>query len=63
MKFSTSWLDEWVNTGLSTAALAELMTMAGLEVDGIEPVAGDFNKVVVMSCLISCAVPLTAVPA
>ena len=47
MKFSTSWLDEWVNTGLSTAALAELMTMAGLEVDGIEPVAGDFNKVVV----------------
>ena len=47
MKFSTSWLDEWVNTGLSTAALAELMTMAGLEVDGIEPVAGDFNQVVV----------------
>ncbi|WP_319784215.1 phenylalanine--tRNA ligase subunit beta [Oceanisphaera sp. IT1-181] len=47
MKFSTSWLDEWVNTGLSTAALAELITMAGLEVDGIEPVAGDFNQVVV----------------
>ncbi|ART81236.1 phenylalanine--tRNA ligase subunit beta [Oceanisphaera profunda] len=47
MKFSTSWLDEWVNPGLSTDALAELITMAGLEVDGIEPVAGDFNQVVV----------------
>lgn len=47
MKFSTTWLDEWVNTGLSTEALAELITMAGLEVDGIEPVAGDFNQVVV----------------
>ena len=47
MKFSTTWLDEWVNTGLSKEALAELITMAGLEVDGIEPVAGDFNQVVV----------------
>ena len=47
MKFSTTWLDEWVNTGLSADALAELITMAGLEVDGIEPAAGDFNHVVV----------------
>ena len=54
MKFSISWLDEWVNTGLSTAALAELITMAGLEVDGIEPVAGDFTHVVVGE-VVECA--------
>ncbi|MFD1006723.1 phenylalanine--tRNA ligase subunit beta [Oceanisphaera ostreae] len=47
MKFSKSWLDEWVTTGLSTEALAEQITMAGLEVDGIEPVAGDFSQVIV----------------
>ncbi|MFP2767842.1 phenylalanine--tRNA ligase subunit beta [Oceanisphaera sp. KMM 10153] len=47
MKFSKSWLDEWVNTGLSAEALAEQITMAGLEVDGIEPVAGDFSQVIV----------------
>lgn len=47
MKFSKSWLDEWVATGLSTEALAEQITMAGLEVDGIEPVAGDFSQVIV----------------
>ncbi len=47
MKFSKSWLDEWVNTGLGAEALAEQITMAGLEVDGIEPVAGDFSQVVV----------------
>ncbi|OXY82523.1 phenylalanine--tRNA ligase subunit beta [Oceanimonas doudoroffii] len=47
MKFSKSWLDEWINTGLNAEALAEQITMAGLEVDGIEPVAGDFSQVVV----------------
>src|SRR5690606_34065561 len=47
MKFSKSWLDEWVDTGLDAEALAEQITMAGLEVDGIEPVAGDFTQVMV----------------
>lgn len=47
MKFSKSWLDEWIHTGLNAEALAEQITMAGLEVDGIEPVAGDFSQVVV----------------
>ena len=47
MKFSKSWLDEWVATGLNAEALAEQITMAGLEVDGIEPVAGDFSQVIV----------------
>ncbi|MGO1246299.1 MAG: phenylalanine--tRNA ligase subunit beta [Oceanisphaera sp.] len=47
MKFSKLWLEEWVNTGLNTEALAEQITMAGLEVDGVEPAAGDFTQVVV----------------
>ena len=47
MKFSELWLREWVNPALDSAALAEQITMAGLEVDGIEPVAGAFHGVVV----------------
>jgi len=47
MKISESWLREWVNPDLDTAALAEQITMAGLEVDGIEGVAGEFSGVVV----------------
>lgn len=47
MKFSESWLREFVNPELSTQALVDQLTMAGLEVDGFEPVAAKFNKVVV----------------
>lgn len=47
MKFSEHWLREWVNPDLSTEALAEVMTMAGLEVESIEPVASDFTNTVV----------------
>ncbi len=47
MKFSELWLREWVNPALDSAALSEQITMAGLEVDGVEPVAGAFNGVVV----------------
>jgi len=47
MKFSEQWLREWVNPPISTAELAEQLTMAGLEVDAIEPVAGEFDQVVV----------------
>lgn len=45
MKFSEKWLREWVNPELDTAALVEKLTNAGLEVDAVEPVAGDFNGV------------------
>ncbi len=34
MKFSKSWVMEWVRTELSDNALAEQITMAGLEVLG-----------------------------
>ncbi|WP_299589054.1 phenylalanine--tRNA ligase subunit beta [uncultured Microbulbifer sp.] len=47
MKFSNSWLREWVNPELTTQELADQITMAGLEVDGVEKVAGDFSGVVV----------------
>ena len=47
MKFSEQWLREWVNPTVSTQVLAEQLTMAGLEVDAIEPVAAEFEKIVV----------------
>ncbi len=47
MKISEQWLREWVNPELSTDELAHQITMAGLEVDAIEAVAGDFSGVVV----------------
>lgn len=47
MKFSELWLREWVNPAIDSEALSDQITMAGLEVDGVEPVAGSFNGVVV----------------
>ncbi|HBM2844746.1 TPA: phenylalanine--tRNA ligase subunit beta, partial [Enterobacter hormaechei subsp. xiangfangensis] len=47
MKFSELWLREWVNTTLDSDALSNQITMAGLEVDGVEPVSGAFTGVVV----------------
>ena len=47
MKFSEAWLREWVNPDVSTSELADQLSMAGLEVDSVEPVAGEFSGVVV----------------
>ena len=47
MKFSESWLREWVNPSVSREELSHQITMAGLEVDGVEPVAADFSGVIV----------------
>jgi phenylalanyl-tRNA synthetase beta chain len=47
MKFSENWLREWVNPDLDRDALVEQLTMAGLEVDGVEAAAADLDKVVV----------------
>jgi len=47
MKFSEQWLREWVNPQVDTNTLAEQLTMAGLEVDSIEPAAPAFNNIVV----------------
>ncbi|WP_461483948.1 phenylalanine--tRNA ligase subunit beta [Porticoccus sp.] len=47
MKFSESWLREWVNPAIETTELVAQLTMAGLEVDAVEPVAPPFSGVVV----------------
>ncbi len=47
MKFSESWLREWVNPQNSTDELCEQLSMAGLEVDGVERCAADFKGVLV----------------
>ena len=51
MKFSESWLRSLVDTTLSSEELSHLLTMAGLEVEGLEPVAPKFNDVVVARVL------------
>jgi len=47
MQFPESWLREFCNPPLSTDQLAELLTMAGLEVEEMHPVAPPFSGVVV----------------
>ena len=47
MQFPESWLREFCNPPLSTQALAETLTMAGLEVEETRPVAPPFSGVVV----------------
>ena len=47
MKYNEKWLSEWVQPDIAADDLLEQLTMAGLEVDGIEPVAGEFRGVVV----------------
>ncbi len=47
MQFPESWLREFCNPPLSTEQLAEALTMAGLEVEDLQPVAPPFSKVVV----------------
>jgi len=47
MKFSEKWLREWVNPSINVNELADQITMAGLEVDSVDPVAGEFSGVIV----------------
>jgi phenylalanyl-tRNA synthetase beta chain len=47
MKFPESWLREFCNPSLSTQQLADTLTMAGLEVEELQPVAPSFSHVVV----------------
>jgi phenylalanyl-tRNA synthetase beta chain len=54
MKFSKSWVDEWIQASLGTNELADQITMAGLEVDSIDAVAGTFSNVVIGE-VIECA--------
>lgn len=47
MKISEAWLREWVDPDLDSAALVHRLTMLGLEVDSVEPVAPALADVVV----------------
>lgn len=47
MRFSEAWLREWVNPPIDTQQLADQLSMAGLEVDAVEPAAPAFNGVVI----------------
>ncbi len=47
MKISESWLREWVNPAIGTDELVAQLTMAGLEVDAVEKLAGEFTGVIV----------------
>lgn len=47
MKISEKWLREWVSPRLDAKALAERLTLAGLEVAALEPAAPRLDKVVV----------------
>ncbi|VAW64117.1 Phenylalanyl-tRNA synthetase beta chain [hydrothermal vent metagenome] len=47
MKISQNWLHEWVNPQTDLDEFCATITMAGLEVDSIEPAAGEFTNIVV----------------
>ncbi|MCZ6579247.1 MAG: phenylalanine--tRNA ligase subunit beta [Gammaproteobacteria bacterium] len=47
MKLSENWLREWVNPAIDTESLVSQLTMAGLEVEAVEPAGVDLDKVIV----------------
>lgn len=47
MKFSEKWLRQWVNPKVASQKLTEQLSMAGVEVNSITPVAPFFSKVVI----------------
>lgn len=51
MQFPESWLREFCNPALSTQQLADLLTMSGMEVEELRPVAPPFTGVVVAEIL------------
>lgn len=51
MQFPESWLRSLVNPPLTSRALADQLTMAGLEVEGLEPAGKPFTGVVVAQVL------------
>jgi len=51
MRVTIDWLKEWVDGELDPQEVAEALTTAGLEVDAVLPVAGEFDSVVVAEIL------------
>ncbi|MDE5041553.1 hypothetical protein NAI77_10215, partial [Francisella tularensis subsp. holarctica] len=48
MKFSHNWLNEYLGDTQDSQNLADTLTVAGLEVDAIEPVVAEKVSVVVV---------------
>ena len=53
MILSENWLREWTNPDLDAEALAHTLTMAGLEVDAVTPLADGLNGVVVAEIVLA----------
>ncbi|MCM5680103.1 phenylalanine--tRNA ligase subunit beta [Schlegelella sp. S2-27] len=51
MQFPESWLREFCNPPIGTQELADILTMAGLEVEELRPVAPPFQRIVVAQVL------------
>ena len=47
MQFSEQWLRQFVNPEIDSEALSHALTMAGLEVEGLDAVAASFTQVVI----------------
>ena len=47
MKLSENWLRTWVNPQVTTEELVSTLTMAGLEVDGIESIGAELEGIVI----------------
>ena len=47
MIISELWLRDWVRVDLDAQGIADCLTNAGLEVDGVEPLAGSIDNLVV----------------
>lgn len=54
MKFSEQWVRQWLELNIDRDTLAAQLTMSGLEVDDVSPVAAPFSKVVVGQ-VVACA--------
>ena len=57
MKFSLNWLREFVELPDEVAQLSELLTLAGVEIEGIEARGADFARVVVAQVTASAQHP------
>jgi phenylalanyl-tRNA synthetase beta chain len=47
MKLSLSWLKEFLPLTQSTSEIAEALTFAGIEIEGIQQRGADLDKVIV----------------
>jgi phenylalanyl-tRNA synthetase beta chain len=57
MQFPESWLREWINPPIESAALADGLTAAGIEVEAMRPAGAPFSGVVVAEIIEAVAHP------